>query len=217
MFDLDLLKYLEGFLTERRKHRFEQVLAKRTNFLTVAIEDVYQLHNTSAVIRSCDAFGVQTVHVIENRFGKRLDKNIAMGAEKWVDVHRHQTTTACIDRLKTDGYHIIATTPNENGNELSDVKVTKKTALFFGTERDGLSGEVLKRADGFLSIPMQGFSESLNISVAAAIILQKLTKDLRTSSVQWQLSENELLEKRMDWTKKSIKGVERVIERYLTT
>ena len=213
-FNQDLLNYLEGFISEERKKRFVDVLSNRTKFLTVAIEDVYQLHNTSAVIRSCDAFGVQDAHVVERRFGKRLDKNIAMGAEQWVDVYRYKTTNDCIASLKEDGYQIIATTPHNDSNFIQDFRVHTKTALFFGTEREGLSDEVLEQANGFLKIPMVGFSESLNISVSAAIILQQLCNQLRKSNLAWQLSEVEILEKRLDWTKKSIKDIEGIIGRY---
>lgn len=216
MFDQDLFTYLEGFLTEERKQRFLEVLQNRTNYLTVAIEDVFQLHNTSAVIRSCDAFGIQEVHVIEDRFGQRLDKNIAMGAEQWVDVNRYQTTIECMGSLKDKGYQIIATTPHNDSKFLSDFEIDTKTALFFGTEKEGLSEEVKQKADGFLKIPMVGFSESLNISVSAAIIIQQLTRKLRESKTDWQLSEEEILEKRLNWTKKSIKDVEGIIERYLS-
>ncbi|MEM8846138.1 MAG: RNA methyltransferase [Bacteroidota bacterium] len=215
MLEDDLLTYLEGFLTEGRKQRFLDVLAQRTRFLTVAIEDVYQLHNTSAVIRSCDAFGIQDVHVVEDRFGKRLDKNIAMGAEQWVDVHRYDTTSNCIDFLKENGYQIIGTTPHIDSNYLAEFRVDSKTALFFGTEKEGLSEEVIQKADGFLKIPMVGFSESLNISVSAAIIIQELSQQLRNSKMPWKLSPIEILEKRLDWTKKSIKDVEGIISRYL--
>ncbi|WP_396589622.1 TrmH family RNA methyltransferase [Allomuricauda sp. R78024] len=215
MFNDDLLTYLEGFLTEERKQRFLNVLQKRTKYLTVAIEDVYQLHNTSAVIRSCDAFGVQEVHVVEDRFEKRLDKNIAMGAEQWVDINRYQTSSECIATLKDTGYQIVATTPHNDSRLLSQFKLKTKTALFFGTEKEGLSEEVMQKADGFLKIPMVGFSESLNISVSAAIILQKLTEELRASNIEWQLSDIEILEKQLDWTKKSIKDAESIINRYL--
>jgi len=215
MFNDDLLTYLEGFLTEERKQRFLNVLQKRTKYLTVAIEDVYQLHNTSAVIRSCDAFGVQEVHVVEDRFEKRLDKNIAMGAEQWVDINRYQTSSECIATLKDTGYQIVATTPHNDSRLLSQFKLKTKTALFFGTEKEGLSEEVMQKADGFLKIPMVGFSESLNISVSAAIILQKLTEELRVSNIEWQLSDIEILEKQLDWTKKSIKDAESIINRYL--
>nr|WP_299388954.1 RNA methyltransferase [Allomuricauda sp.] len=216
MFDYDLLTYLETFLTQERKQRFLDVLEHRTKFLTVAIEDVFQLHNTSAVIRSCDAFGIQQLHVVEDRFGERLDKNIAMGAEQWVDVHRYQTTADCLNQLKDEGYQIVATSPHTDSLVLEDFVINRKTALFFGTEKEGLSEEVMQQADHHLKIPMVGFSESLNISVSAAIILQKLSQQIRKSSHPWQLSPLEILEKRLDWTKKSIKDVEGIIERYVS-
>ena len=215
MFSYDLLTYLEGYLTEGRKQRFLEVLQKRTKHITAAVEDVYQLHNTSAIIRSCDVFGIHDLHVIEDRFGKRLDKNIAMGAEQWVDVHRYQTTTDCISKLKDDGYQIIATTPHSDSNLLHDFFPAEKSAIFFGTEKEGLSEEVMQQADGFLKIPMVGFSESLNVSVSAAIIIQQLAQKVRSSDINWQLSDFETLEKRLDWTKKSIKDVDGIIKRYL--
>ena len=214
MFDYDLLNYLEGYLTENRKQRFLEVLANRTNFLTVAVEDVFQLHNTSAVLRSCDAFGIQTLHVIEDRFGQRLDKNIAMGAEQWVDVNRYAKSKDCISALKDTGYEIVATTPHEKSNTVQAFEFKSKTALFFGTEREGLSEEVLQMADRSIHIPMQGFTESLNISVCAAIAIRDLKEKLVHSNYDWQLSETEFLEKRLDWTKKSIKDVEGIISRY---
>ena len=86
MIDKDLLAHLEGYITERRRGLFTKVLAQRTRHFTVAVEDVYQLHNTSAVMRSCDIFGVQDLHVVEQRNLKRIDREIAMGAQKWVDL-----------------------------------------------------------------------------------------------------------------------------------
>ncbi|MEM8765324.1 MAG: RNA methyltransferase [Bacteroidota bacterium] len=216
MIDTDLLHYLEGFLTEERKVRFQEVLSQRTKFLTVVMEDVFQLHNTSAVLRSCDAFGIQEAHVVEDRFGSRLDKNIAMGAEQWVDIHRYSHMEHCIDTVSKKGYKILATVPHGDCSLLGDYQIREKTALFFGTEREGLSEVVKSRADGFLKIPMVGFSESLNISVSAAIILETLSKQLRASELPWSLSDKERLEKRLDWTKKSIKDVEGIIQRYLS-
>ncbi len=214
MFRYDLLTYLESYLTEERKQRFLEVLQKRTKHITVAVEDVYQLHNTSAIIRSCDVFGIQDLHVIEDRFGKRLDKNIAMGAEQWVDVYRYQTTTDCISKLKDDGYQIIATTPHNDSSLLHDFFPIEKSAIFFGTEKEGLSEEVMQQADGFLKIPMVGFSESLNVSVSAAIIIQQLAQKVRDSNLNWQLTDIEILNKQLDWTKKSIKDVQGIIKRY---
>ncbi|MEJ1223598.1 TrmH family RNA methyltransferase [Sediminicola sp. 1XM1-17] len=214
MIDEQLLSYLEKFITSERKAKFLKILAQRTNHLTVAIEDVYQMHNTSAVVRSCDIFGIQSVHLIESRYGKRLDSEIAMGAQKWVDVHRYNNTTNCLDQLRDQGYQIIATTPHNDSCMLDEFKLTGRTALFFGTERDGLSEEVMKRADGFLKIPMVGFTESLNISVSAAIILQSLSANLRSSELPWQLTAEEKKEKMLDWTKKSIKSINDILERY---
>jgi tRNA (guanosine-2'-O-)-methyltransferase len=214
MFDHELLNYLEGYLTEKRKARFIEVLSSRTNMLTVAIEDVYQLHNTSAVVRSCDSFGIQSVHVVEERYEKRLDKNISVGAQKWVDVHQYPTAKDCIASLKKAGYKIVATTPHDDSYPLASFEVRGKTALFFGTEWNGLTENVMKQADDFLHIPMVGFSESLNVSVSAAIILQDLANKLRNSNLSWQLSEKEILEKRLDWTKKTIKNAEQIIAHY---
>jgi tRNA (guanosine-2'-O-)-methyltransferase len=214
MIDLDYLNFLENILTDNRKENFLRVLKNRTKHFTIAVEDVFQMHNASAVMRSCEVFGIQELNVIEERYGKRIDKEIAMGAQKWVDISTYDSVTNCIDTLKNKGYQIIATTPHENDCLLDDFDISKPSALFFGTERDGLSEEILKRADGFLKIPMVGFTESLNISVSAAIIIQNLTNRLRNSDVAWQLTEEEILVKRLDWAKKSIKDIKRIEARY---
>lgn len=212
--DLQLLDHLKSFLTERRCALFQKVLADRTRHFTVATEDVYQLHNTSAVMRTCDIFGIQDLHVVEEQLGKRIDKEIAMGAQKWVDFNRYDSIIDCTDRLRAEGYQIIATTPHENGTPLHDFDITKKAAFVFGTEKDGLSDAVLKNADGFLKIPMYGFTESLNISVSAAIILQNVVSRLKQSDIDWSLSEDEKLELELKWVKKTIKSSAEIIERY---
>ncbi|MDG1329029.1 MAG: RNA methyltransferase, partial [Flavobacteriaceae bacterium] len=189
--DNQLLEHLLSFLTERRKNLFEEVISKRTRHFTIATEDVYQLHNTSAVMRSCDVFGIQDLHVIEEKVSKKIDREIAMGAQKWVNIDRHNSTKECINNLKENGYQIIATTPHNNSAELKDFDISKKSAFFFGKEKEGLSDIVLDAADGYLKIPMYGFTESLNISVAAAIILQTLVSKLKDSDIDWELSEQE--------------------------
>lgn len=211
----EYLTYLEGFLTENRKAKFLEILKARTNHFTVAIEDVYQMHNTSAVMRSCDVFGLQELHVVEQKYGKKIDSQIAMGAQKWVDVFQYPSNQSCLKALKAKGYQIVATTPHVDSCLLEDFDISKKSALFFGTERDGLSEEVMSQADCFLKIPMVGFTESLNISVAAAIILQNLTNRLRNSNMCWKLTEAEIFCKQIDWTRKSIKDVERIEQRFL--
>ena len=214
MIDLDFLAYLEEFITDNRKKRFQTVLANRTNHFTIVVEDLFQFHNTSAVMRSCEVFGIQEINIIEQRFGKNIDKEIAMGAQLWVDINKFSTISTCIEKLKNKGYQIIATTPHSDSCFLKDFDVTKRSALFFGTEKEGLSEEVMSLADGFLKIPMVGFTESLNISVSAAIIIQEITTRLRQTDINWQLTEEELLGKRLHWTKNTIKDIKQIEARY---
>jgi len=214
MNDKEILDHLQEYLTPRRKMLFEKVLAERTNHLTVVAQDVYQLHNTSAVVRSCDVFGIQNIHVIEEKIPRRIDKEIAMGAQKWVDINRFNSVKSALKTMKKKGYQIVATTPHINDTELLDFDVTQKSCFFFGRETEGLSEEVMKEADCFLKIPMYGFTESLNISVSAAIILQNVTNRLRKSNVNWSLTREERLEKRLDWCKKTLKSHEAIIDNY---
>ncbi|WP_121965262.1 RNA methyltransferase [Myroides sp. N17-2] len=213
--DVEYLEYLESFLTENRVERFKEVLANRTKHFSIVAEDVYQLHNTSAVMRSCEVFGVQDLCVIEQKFGKRIDKEIALGAEKWVDIHRYSSIPAALEDIRSKGYQIVATTPHVDANHLEDFDITKPSAIFFGTEKSGLSPEIIEQADAYIKIPMVGFTESLNISVSAAIIIQNLTTRVRNSDVAWKLTEEQILEKRIDWVRKSIKDIDFVTERYL--
>ncbi len=212
--DIELYKYLQTYLTDRRKSLFQKILAQRTRHVTVATEDVYQLHNTSAVMRTCDVFGIQDLHVVEERLGKRVDKEIAMGAQKWVSLKRYHAISDCIENLKNSGYQIIATTPHDNSTLLHEFDVSKKSAFFFGKESDGLSDTVMDAADGFLKIPMYGFTESLNISVSVAIILQSVVSKMKQSKMNWQLSESEKLEIEMEWMQKTVKSSKEIIERY---
>lgn len=214
MIDLQLLQHLETYLTDHRLARFKQVLNQRTKHFTVATEDVYQLHNTSAVMRTCDVFGLQELNIVEETNSKSIDGEIAMGAQKWVDLNRFDTVTNCIKNLKQKGYQIVATTPHTDDCDLYDFDVTKKACFFFGRETEGLSDAVLNQADSFLKIPMVGFTESLNISVSAAIILQHATSKLKKTDINWQLTEDEKLEKRLDWCKKTIKSYDDIVARF---
>ena len=214
-----LLTYLEGFVTEKRKNLFRQILKNRTRHFTVVLEDIYQQHNSSAVIRSCEIFGIQDVHVIENKYTSNVSKNIAKGSQKWLSFHNYKketnNTIACLNSLKGKGYQLIATSPHHNSCLLHDFDITKKSAFIFGVEKTGVSKEVIKNADGILKIPMAGFTESLNISVAAAIILENLTYKLRTSSINWNLTHKEEEELYIQWIEKTIKNVGKIKEHFL--
>ena len=218
MIDKKLLAYFEEYLTEKRKTTFKNVLANRTRHFTVVLEDIYQPHNASAVVRTCDIFGVQDLHVIENRYINRVSKYVAKGSQKWITSKRYKSdgnnTQICIDNLRDKGYQIIATTPHNDSCLLQDFDISKKTAFVLGAEAEGVSDTIKTQADGFLKIPMVGFTESLNISVAAAIILQDVTTKLRNSNLDWQLSTKDKEILYFDWVKKTIKNVDKIEKHY---
>jgi tRNA (guanosine-2'-O-)-methyltransferase len=219
MVDYKFIEYLEQFVTDKRRNLFKKVLDQRTRHFTVAIEDIYQPHNASAVVRSCEIFGVQDVHVIENKYKFYASNQVAKGAQKWLNFSPYNkkdvnNTLKCIDSLRNKGYKIIATTPHNNSCVLQDFDITQKSAFFFGVEKEGLSKDVMENADVFLKIPMVGFTESLNISVAAAIILQSMNVKLKKSEVNWQLGELEKNELYLEWLQKSIKSIKKIKEYY---
>ncbi|MGB5462710.1 MAG: RNA methyltransferase [Aureibaculum sp.] len=220
MIDQDLFTFLQTFLTDHRKAIFEEVLAQRTRHFTVVLEDFYLKHNTSAVVRSCDVFGIQDVHIIENKYRSYVSNQVSKGSQKWIDFYEYNSiennTKNCLETLRSNGYQIIATTPGTNACLLEDFDISKKSAFVFGVEKEGISDYIMNEADGYLKIPMAGFTESLNVSVAAAIILQSLTHRLKQTSITWQLSRQEKDELRLKWTKKTINNVDKIIERYYT-
>ena len=211
-----LVEYLAGFATENRLRRFEEVLQHRTRHLTVVLEDIYQPHNAAAVLRSCDCFGIQDVHVIENQNKFEANPDVELGSAKWITMHKHnsekENTANCIASLKKSDYKIVVTSPHKNDCSIEELDITGKTALFFGTEMRGATPVAFEQADAFVKIPMVGFTESLNISVSAAVTLYTLTSRLKSSSINWKLSENEELEIRLQWLRNSIPKAE-ILER----
>jgi tRNA (guanosine-2'-O-)-methyltransferase len=218
MYDPKLNKYLEEFVTENRKDTFKNVLEDRTRHFTVILEDLYQKHNTSAITRSCDIFGIQDLHVIENKYKTYVSNQVGKGSQKWLTFHRYNqkehNTQDCIDAIKAKGYQIIATTPHENSNFVADFDVLKKSAFVFGVEKEGVSKMMLDQADGHLKIPMYGFTESLNVSVAAAIVLQDITARLRKTQIDWRLDPIEKQAIYSQWLQKSIKSIGKILQHY---
>lgn len=217
----NLLKYLSEFVTPERLALFERVLNDRTKYITVVLEDIFQPHNASAVLRSCDCFGIQDVHVIENRNEFTVSKEVALGASKWLDIyqynqHRNNSLEA-IKKLKKSGYRIVATTPHTNDQLLSDFDLEKgKVALVFGSELPGVSELILKEADEFLKIPMYGFTESFNISVSAALVLYEMSNRLREIDDEiWKLSQPEKDEIKLKWIRSTVKRSNLLEERFL--
>ena len=207
-----LVEYLSGFITESRQKRFEEVLQNRTRHLTVVLEDIYQPHNAAAVLRSCDCVGIQDVHVIENQNKFEANPDVELGSAKWITLHKHnsqkENTADCITSLKKNGYKIVVTSPHKNDCSIEELDIKNKTALFFGTEMRGATPVAFEQADAFVKIPMVGFTESLNISVSAAVTLYTLTSRLKKSSINWRLSEKEELDIRLQWLKNSIPKAE---------
>lgn len=215
----ELITYLSQFVSETRRAKFDTVLDYRTRHITIALEDLYQPHNASAVLRSSDIFGIQDIHIIENKNAYTVNKDIALGAPKWLNLHRYRkaenNSLDCIQKLKAQGYRIVATTPHEKDCNLEDLSVDKPLALFFGTELTGISETVKEHADEFVKIPMYGFTESFNISVSAALCLHTLKEKLHKSTANWHLNGLEKEELLLRWLRNSIPKVELIEKDYL--
>lgn len=209
-----LIQYLSEFITSERLALFNRILSLRTNYLTVVLEDIFQTQNASAVLRSADCFGIQTIHVIENKNIFHVNPDVVRGASNWITINRYNdvefNTRTAIRKLKADGYRIIATSPHEHDVNLENFDLNKgKAAFVFGTERPGLTEVAKEEADEFMKIPMVGFTESLNVSVSVAVTLHHLTHQLRNNpAIEWQLNNEEKQKLLLNWLRMSIKRVD---------
>lgn len=208
---LELIEYLKSFVTEERLLLFEEKLALRSKKLTLVLEDVFQSRNISAAMRSADCFGLQDIHIIENKNEFVTDKTVSLGSGKWLNVIQHNkkenNTSDCIKKLKKEGYQIIAATPHNPDISLDEVDIeNNKVAILLGTELTGLSDEALQLADKKMKINMYGFTESLNISVSAAICCQNLSDRMRRTDDKWKIKEEEKLDIILNWLRNTIKS-----------
>jgi tRNA (guanosine-2'-O-)-methyltransferase len=207
----DLINHLSEFVTAERLKLFDKVLEQRTSYITLVLEDIFQPQNASAVLRTCDCFGIQHIHIIENRNEFTVDREVAMGASKWLSLHKYnqndQNSLETIITLKKMGYRIVATSPHIKDQLLPEFNLSKgKVAIVFGSELPGISETILNEADEFMKIPMYGFTESFNISVSAAIVLYQLSQKLRNQSdIDWKLSDEERDEIKLAWLRATIK------------
>lgn len=220
MVNKELLKYLSQFTTPQRLEQFLKVLDFRTRYITVVLEDIYHSQNASAVLRTCDCFGIQDVHIIENRHAYDVNPDVALGSDKWLTMHKYNAegnnTELALNSLKAKGYQIIATSPHVDDVLLEDFDVSKgKFALVFGTELHGVSDTVKQNADAFLRIPMYGMTESYNISVSAAMCLHHLVWRLHNTGIQWNLTDAQSDEILFSWLMKSIKRSDLIVDRFL--
>lgn len=215
MTKFEAYEHYSKYLTQERKDKIDQVLSQRTKYITVVLEDIYQSHNSSAVLRSCEAFGIQDVYVIENRHKFSINKDVDKGGGKWITINKFNSkkkdqdaaqganTQVCFQALRQSGYKIVATTPHAECTEIDKLSIDTKLALIFGTEQQGLSDYAIKNADCYVKIPMYGFTQSFNISVAAALCMYELTQRLRKSDIDWHLSEQQMLDLKIDWVGRS--------------
>lgn len=207
------------FVSSHKQGLFDDIIQSRTRHLTVVLEDIYQPHNASAVLRTCDCFGIQDVHIIENRNLYEVNPDVALGSSKWLSLNKYNeeenNTLKTFDTLRASGYKIVATTPHTNDCQLNELDITKKTALVFGTEMQGLSQIAIDNADEYVRIPMYGFTESFNISVSAAIILHHLSEKLRNSNIDWHLTEEEVIETKLNWARNVVKKAELIENEFL--
>ena len=215
-----LTKYLEGFVSQRRLDRLRTVLDARTNHVTIVLEDVYQTHNFSAVLRSADIFGIQTTNFIENRNKYKISEDVSMGSTQWLTLNRFQhhenNTKACLTDLKAKGYKIVATSLHKNSVSLQELDITTPIALVFGTELTGISSDVEQMADEFVKLPMYGFTESFNISVCAALCMCELSTRIRKEISNYQLNTSEKEEIYIEWLKASIRKNDLIIKEFDT-
>lgn len=215
-----LIQFLSEFVTPERFALFNRILAQRTNYLTIVLEDFYQSQNASAVLRTSDCFGIQTVHVIEDKHIFHINPNVVRGASNWLTINRYNqsenNTREAVRQLKSQGYRIIAASPHEHDVNLEDFDLEKgKAAFVFGTERPGLTNWAKEEADEFMKIPMVGFTESLNVSVSVAITLHHLTHRMKSSEINWQLTETEKQQLLLEWLRLSIRRVDLLEKKYL--
>lgn len=216
----ELINHLASFLSKERNSKFDEVLLNRTRYITVVCEDIYQSHNASAVIRSCELFGIQDIHIIEGKNKFRANDEVSAGSASWVNIHKYgpnseHDTSQCYGSLKKSDYTVVATSPSADSYELTSIDLDKKIALLFGTEETGLSEQAITESDYSVKIPMYGFTESFNVSVACSLILRELTEKLRSSKYDWRLSEEEMFEIRYSWLLSSVKNSDMIVKQFL--
>ncbi len=209
--------YLREFVLPERYEGFLRRLDLRTRYMLLGLEDIFYPHNASAVIRSAEAFGIQEIHAVEQLTRFMPSKNIVRGTDQWVDIRKWKRINPLVDHLRGErGYRIVVTSPHPGGVTPSEFDLRPGPfVLFLGTEKTGISTWLMEQADGYISIPMVGFAESLNISVSAAIVAQRLTERLRdpAEGIDWQLEPPDRLQLLYTWLCRSIRDVEGILRR----
>ena len=207
-------RYLAEFMLPERREALARALDNRTDYMTVMTENMFHPQNASAIVRHCEAFGVQNIHTVESLCAFNPNLNIVRGTDKWIDINRHATTAEALGALKAQGYRIVATTPHRESCTPETLDVCRgRFAIVFGTEKQGISDEVVAAADDFLRIPMCGLVESLNVSASAAILIYILSQRMRREVGEWQLSAEQHAELLYRWYRASVKDADALLAR----
>jgi tRNA (guanosine-2'-O-)-methyltransferase len=190
--------------TLERRRRLEEVLRRRQPDLTVLMENVHKPHNLSAILRTCDAVGILQAHALNPTGGVPTFNETSGGSHKWVYLEVHPTTEAAFRHLRERGFSVYATALKEGARDYREVDYTRPTAIVLGAEKWGVSEEALALADGLIHIPMLGMVQSLNVSVAAAVILFEAQRQrLQAGLYDRPRLEPELYQKILeDWLRK---------------
>ncbi len=210
---LAYLHYLKNFVTSARQEKIKEILALRTRHVTVALEDVAHSQNIAAIMRTCEAMGLQDLYAIEVENTIDIKTKVARGAVQWMDLFRYKSrqhqnpTLACMEDLRKKGYLVVATSPHAT-KKITELPIGQKLAFVFGTEITGLSDEALAAADERIALPQYGFVESLNVSVSAALCLYDVMTRLRQSTIPWQLTEAEKFDLEVTWMEHSVERPE---------
>ena len=216
----DQIDFLGYYLTDRRKNLIDQVLSDRTDHVTIVLEDVYHAQNISAALRTAECFGVQDIHLIENLHEYAVNPRIVRGATKWLSLHKYgvekyrDPSAECIHRLRESGYTIYATSPASDAISLPYLDVSDKAAFIFGTEFSGVTETAARLADHTVTIPMKGFTESFNISVSVALVLQHVIRNLDRLGVEKTLSPERMEMLKFEWYQQSVKRSDMLLKRF---
>lgn len=207
-----IVEILRDHVTDRRRDEIEHVLDGRTLDVAVVVEGMVDLGNVSAIMRSSEAFGFQAIHAIDTSKAFKRSRRTTRGADKWLDRYRWEDSESCLASLSADGFRIVLADATSDAVPLADVDLTGRVALVFGNERDGISAATRSRADELVRIPMAGFVESLNVSVAASIVLHETHRQRgEDSSIGGGLSPSDRDRIRAVWYLKSVRESEAIV------
>jgi tRNA (guanosine-2'-O-)-methyltransferase len=170
-------EHLSAFVLPERLRRLREILSRRTRHVTVLLERVHDPHNIAACLRTCDAFGIQDLHMVpDDPTSTKISRVVSSGAHRWITLHRHDDTESALEALRDAGYAVYATALGAGPapTPVHALPLAEPLCIAFGNESDGVSDFLREHADGLAVIPMQGFVESLNVSVAFAIAVATL-------------------------------------------